>query len=113
MPPAPSSPAPAIANTTATETMALRTLQDALDSLRADAIRPQTFAESVRAQTALLTALPARYTEVLHELLDRLESSALFTEESCSFSQRDLMDHLQGWLDQAARQLEKRLKPPA
>jgi hypothetical protein len=44
---------------------------------------------------------------VLHALLDRLESSALFAEESCSFSQTDLLDSLQLWLDKAQLQLEK------
>ena len=42
---------------------------------------------------------------VLHDLLDRLESSALFSEESCSFSQRDLLDNLQTWIDKARGQL--------
>lgn len=112
MTPAPASPALAISHTPPADTIALRTLQDALASLRAETIRPQAFSESFRSQTVLLAALPPRYTEALHELLDRLESSALFTEESCSFSQRDLIDHLQGWLDQAKQQLKKNPKPP-
>jgi len=37
--------------------------------------------------------------------MDRLESSALFSEESCSFSQRDLIDSLQMWADKAALRL--------
>ena len=45
--------------------------------------------------------------EVLNQLLDRLESSALFSEESCSFSQRDLLDSLQTWLDKARGQLSQ------
>ena len=49
----------------------------------------------------MLAALPPRYTEVLHGLLDRLEAGALFTEESCSFSHQDLADSLQLWLDKA------------
>ena len=52
-----------------------------------------------------LDALPARYREVLFNLLDRLESSALFSEESCSFSQKDLLDSLQMWVDKARAQL--------
>jgi len=39
-------------------------------------------------------------------LLDRLESSALFTEESCSFSQTDLLDSLAMVLDKAQAQLD-------
>jgi len=43
---------------------------------------------------------------VLLNLLDRLEASALFTEESCSFSRRSLLDHLQAWLDKAGASLQ-------
>ena len=59
----------------------------------------------VREQQALQQALPPRFGEVLLPLLDRLESSALFSEESCSFSQRDLLDSLQLWLDKARERL--------
>jgi hypothetical protein len=38
---------------------------------------------------------------VLLSLIDRLEASALFTEESCSFSRSSLLDHLQAWVDKA------------
>jgi len=58
-----------------------------------------------RASRELLAALPPRYGEVLLNLLDRLESSALFSEESCSFSQKDLLDNLQVWVDKARAQL--------
>ncbi len=49
--------------------------------------------------------LPARYGEVLGQLLDRLEASALFSEESCSFSQKDLLDSLRTWSDKARQAL--------
>ena len=58
-----------------------------------------------RASTDLLGALPLRYAQVLLNLLDRLESSALFSEESCSFSQKDLLDNLQVWVGKARAQL--------
>lgn len=58
-----------------------------------------------RQHTTLLAALPPRYGEVLLNLLDRLESSALFSEESCSFSQKDLLGHLQAWVDKARQVL--------
>jgi len=61
--------------------------------------------DEARASTELLGALPPRYGEVLLGLLDRLESSALFSEESCSFSQKDLLDNLQVWVDKARGQL--------
>ena len=54
-----------------------------------------------RQQTALLAALPPRYSDVLLNLLDRLESSALFSEESCSFSQKDLVANLTMWVEKA------------
>jgi|GEM_PF-610677 len=49
--------------------------------------------------------LPPRFGEVLDHVLDRLESGALFSEESCSFSQRDLLASLQVWADKAQAQL--------
>jgi len=58
-----------------------------------------------RASAALLTALPPRYAEVLLNLLDRLEASALFTEESCSFSHQDLLEGLLQWADKAQARL--------
>ncbi len=85
----------------------LAPLQEGLDALRRGSAGPAGFSRQARAQTELLAALPPRYAEVLHGLLDRLESSALFAEESCSFSQTELLDSLQLWLDKAAQQLQK------
>jgi non-ribosomal peptide synthetase component F len=59
-----------------------------------------------RADGALLP-LPERFAQVLGDLLDRLEAGALFSEESCSFSQKDLLDSLQLWADKARAQLDK------
>jgi hypothetical protein len=42
---------------------------------------------------------------VLQPLLDRIEASALFSEESCSFSQKDLLASLQMWADKARLRL--------
>ena len=86
---------------------ALQTLQTALAELRAGTLPVQTFSAQASELDALLAALPPRYGEVLLGLLDRLESSALFTDESCSFSHRDLIDSVQLWLDKAAAQLDK------
>ena len=36
-----------------------------------------------------------------------VESGALFSEESCSFSQRDLQESLNAWLSKATAQLQK------
>ncbi len=40
------------------------------------------------------------------QLLNRLESSALFSDESCSFSRHDLLDSVQLWLDKAGQTLQ-------
>ena len=64
-----------------------------------------TLSTAARASNDLLGALPPRYGEVLLNLLDRLESSALFSEESCSFSQADLLDNVQLWIDKARGRL--------
>ena len=50
--------------------------------------------------------LPPRYSEVLDNLLDRIEASALFSEESCSFSQKDLLGGLQAWAEKARQVLK-------
>jgi hypothetical protein len=46
-------------------------------------------------------ALPQRYRDVLERILTQLESSALFSEESCSFSQTDIVNALGDWLAKA------------
>ena len=79
----------------------LATLAQALRAFEGDEINAAALSTSARQQNTLLTALSPRYTEVLLGLLDRLESSALFTEESCSFSQKDLLANLQMWIDKA------------
>ena len=76
-------------------------VQDALNAFTQGATSASALSHTARAQADLLAALPPRYAEVLHGLLDRLESSALFTEESCSFSHQGLLDSLQQWLDKA------------
>lgn len=60
-----------------------------------------------RAQSALLSALPPRFAEAAENVLCRLESASLFSEESCSYSQHDLLAHLGAWLDQAQLALQK------
>lgn len=85
----------------------LNTLHAALQQLRADASDIAAFSQLAARQQTLAAALPPRFSEVLEQLLNRLESSALFTEESCSFSQQDLLDNLQLWIDKAQLQLQK------
>ncbi len=85
----------------------LHTLRQGLQALRNGTQRVPDFSATARQLRGLLDALPPRYNEVLLGLLDRLESSALFAEESCSFSQTDLLDSLQMWLDKAQAQLDR------
>ena len=81
--------------TTATHALVqLQALEDALLRLQDGSINAAALNEQARA------------AQVLLQLLDRLESSALFTEESCSFSQTDLHTHLHGWIAKARAQLQ-------
>ncbi|QNP47592.1 hypothetical protein [Diaphorobacter aerolatus] len=84
----------------------LQRFRQFLQQLEDGSLSPHGFSDSARSQEALLAALPARYGEVLLGLLDRLETGALFTEESCSFSHKDLHDNLQLWADKAGQQLQ-------
>ena len=81
-------------------------LQTALGQVRLESLDTSAFSALVQSQQALRNALPERFEEVLMQLLNRLESSALFTEESCSFSRHDLLDSLQLWLDKAGQTLQ-------
>ena len=86
---------------TATASAQLATLAQALQAFERGDHTAATLSTLARQQTTLLAALPPRYGEVLLNLLDRLESSALFSEESCSFSQKDLVANLTMWVEKA------------
>lgn len=83
----------------------LQQLRNGFELLAQTQITAAALGQQARAATALFQSLPPRYEEVLLNLLDRLESSALFTEESCSFSQKGLLDNLELWADKAHSQL--------
>ena len=85
----------------------LTQLRNGFAQLRQQQMAAATLGLQARDSHALLQALPARYAEVLLDLLHRLESSALFSEESCSFSQHDLLANLELWAEKAQAQLEK------
>jgi hypothetical protein len=84
----------------------LALLAQQLAQMQSGQLQASAFVQQARNHTQLLAALPEKFSLVYNDLLDRLESGALFSEESCSFSQRDLMDSLQTWLDKAAQRLE-------
>lgn len=83
----------------------LQHLAQDLVALREGKLGAHAFSQQARAHHALIAALPPKFAPVLNGLLDRLESSALFDAESCSFSQRDLLDSLQLWLEKAEQAL--------
>lgn len=83
----------------------LAALRSALADLRSGTLGVQAFSQMARQQAPLLQALPPKFAPLWHSLLDRLESSALFSEESCSFSHSELLDSLNLWLDKAEHQL--------
>lgn len=91
----------------ATSTEQHHSLQQHLDQLRRGELSVAQLCAQAQASRELLAALPERFATVLNELLNRLESSALFSEESCSFSQGDLLDSLQMWLDKAGPHLSR------
>lgn len=83
-------------------------VQAALQQLKAETLSVAGFSGLAQGHPLLRSALPARFNEVLMQLLDRLESSALFSDESCSFSRNELLDSLQLWIEKAQLQLDKR-----
>jgi len=86
--------------------MELDAHEQALAQARADDIDIRTLCERLRA-APVPESLPARYGEVLADLLDRLESSAMFSGESCSFSQEDLLQAVETWIARARAQLAR------
>lgn len=78
-----------------------QTLSTALDQVRSGQCQVADLAARAAEATELRAALPERFDTVLNDLLDRLSASALFSDESCSFSQKDLLDGLQSWLAHA------------
>lgn len=91
--------------TMTTATQALQDQQRWLDQLRQGQLSTRDYLSAARQNGALTGALPEKFGTVWVNLLDRLESASLFSEESCSFSQTDLLDSLQLWLDKARQRL--------
>lgn len=80
----------------------LSTLPDTLDNFRRGDLSPHDLARAWRGAAQLhQPALPQRYVDVLERVLNQLESAALFSEESCSFSKEDMVGALGEWLAKA------------
>jgi hypothetical protein len=90
---------------------AFNSLRVTFIALKSGDLNVNAFCRTWRAQTALLADLPARYEQVMEDLLGRLEAGSLFTEESCSFSQEDLLGNLTAWLDKAQQTVAARQSP--
>lgn len=86
---------------------ALVAMQERLNQSRDGRLSANDLSQWALAQQSLLEALPSPFRAVLQDLLNRLEAAAMFSEESCSFSQKDLFESLQLWLDKAAERLSK------
>ncbi|MDQ8022152.1 MAG: hypothetical protein REI94_09945 [Moraxellaceae bacterium] len=83
-------------------TAPLDQLESALARRRDGSLSPTDFVRLLR-ETAhpLCAQLPPRFTEVLEDLCMRLESSQLFSGDSCSFSDRELLDGVGFWIERA------------
>jgi hypothetical protein len=78
-----------------------RHLSDSLDAWQRGTLDAASLSATWRAAAADWPGLPARYGQVLDHLLRPLESSGLFTEESCAYSPSDLAEQLKAWLQHA------------
>jgi len=87
-------------------TASIAALQASIDALRGKDSTVAQFCVLWRSQDGLLDALPPRFREVMEDLLGRLESGSAFSEESCSYSQDDLLGALADWLNKAQAKLE-------
>jgi hypothetical protein len=79
----------------------LDALAATLQSFAEGRIPATTLTRQFREAVAHWPELPPRYRTVLEQLLGSLESSAMFSEESCSFSHADLAQSLAQWLQHA------------
>ena len=85
----------------------LKALEEALEHSKFETT--SELVAQFRAEKALLHELPAVFESALEAILERLESSALFSEEACSFSQTDLVASLSVWVEKAQSYLRKQM----
>jgi hypothetical protein len=85
----------------------LDNIKTKLAQFQAGGIRATELTDAARAALVLASSLPPQFGEVLNNILDRLGSSALFTEESCSFSQTGLLENLEVWISKAESRLSE------
>lgn len=86
----------------------LRQLKNLSDQLENNEFEhTQAMIAAFRAEKQVLAELPAVFEAALESILERLESTAMFSGESCSFSQQDMLLALGVWLDKASSYLRK------
>ena len=91
----------------------IHTLRSTLLALHEKQTTTTVFCRTWRDQSSILEELPSRYQQVMENLLARLESGSHFTEESCSYSQEDLLANLADWLNKAELTLNAKQLGPA
>jgi hypothetical protein len=87
--------------------MKFETLQRDLRAARAGELDMGTLARRLRG-LILPTALPPKFREILAEITDRIESSALFDEDGASEAQADLLEALEVWARKATERSKRR-----
>ncbi len=80
--------------------MNISTYQQLLENWQASRLDSSLLIQEFRDLVTLMR-LPEKYSDALDSVLSRIESSSLFTEESCSFSKKDLAHALNVWLSKA------------
>lgn len=80
----------------------LARMRETLDSYVAGGVDTNGFIQSWR-QAADSLVLPPPYGEVLDDLLRRLQMSAVFAQDSCSFSASAVTDKMTVWLRKASQ----------
>lgn len=96
-----------MSNIPADPLLRIKKLSDSLENNEFENTGALIFA--FRQEKDLLRDLPAVFEGALESILERLESTAMFGGESCSFSQSDLLAALTIWLEKAKSYLEKQL----
>ncbi|WP_420993823.1 hypothetical protein ACKI2N_008740 [Cupriavidus sp. 30B13] len=86
---------------TASNAPALTGMRTALEQHLGGALAADALVRSWREAAPALT-LPPVFGQAMEELLRRLEMSAVFAQESCSFSSSAVTDQMRKWLEKAA-----------
>ena len=85
--------------------VALERLKNVLSKFKAGECSSAELVAACRGETELLALLPPAFAEVMEGTLQRLESSGLFAEESCSFSQQGLIESIDLWIQKANKRV--------